>query len=86
MTEEFIKVTSGKVLRAHRFGNGSISFDMEINGVKIYGCGVAYGKNGPFIQFPSKKSSDGKYYSHAYCKLDEDWSKKIINKVHELLE
>lgn len=80
------KVQSVEVVRATSFDNGGVVFDMTINGVSIYNCRVVGGKNGDFISFPARKGSDGNYYSHAYIKLTEDDTKKIIGLVEKALE
>ena len=79
-------VQSVEVVRAKSFDNGGVVFDMIINGVSIYNCRVVEGKNGDFISFPSRKGSDGNYYSHAYIKLTEDDTKQIISLVEKALE
>lgn len=79
-------VQSVEVTRAKAFDNGGVVFDVTINGVSIYNCRVVEGKNGDFISFPARKGSDGNYYSHAYIKLTEDDTKKIIGLVEKALE
>ena len=79
-------VQSVEVVRAKSFDNGDVVFDMTINGVSIYNCRVVEGKNGDFISFPARKGSDGNYYSHAYIKLTEDDTKKIVGLVEKALE
>ena len=66
--------------------NGGVVFDVTINGVSIYNCRVVEGNNGDFVSFPARKGSDGNYYSHAYIKLTEDDTKKIIGLVEKALE
>ena len=73
-----------KVLRAKEY-NKTTFFDMEVNGVKIYGCRFMEGKNGNFIAFPSKKGSDGKYYNHAFVELDEAMVNLIDEELDKLL-
>lgn len=58
-----------KVLRAHEFKSGDIGFDAEVNGIKLYGLTYIDTVEGrkneePFISFPSRKGSDGKYYNN----------------------
>lgn len=79
-------VQSVEVVRAKSFDNGGVVFDVTINGVSIYNCRVVEGKNGDFISFPARKGSDGNYYSHAYIKLTEDDTKKIVGLVEKALE
>lgn len=79
-------VQSVEVVRAKSFDNGGVVFDMTINGVSIYNCRVVEGKNGDFVSFPSRKGSDGNYYSHAYIKLTDEDTKKIVGLVEKALE
>jgi len=75
-----------EVVRAKSFDNGGVVFDVIINGVSIYNCRVVEGKNGDFISFPARKGSDGKYYSHAYIKLTDEDTQKIVGLVEKALE
>lgn len=79
-------VQSVEVVRAKSFDNGGVVFDAIINGVSIYNCRVIEGKNGDFISFPARKGSDGNYYSHAYIKLTDEDTKKIVGQVEKALE
>lgn len=74
-----------KVTRAHEFDNGNVAFDMEINGVTVYGATMIAGKKGNFVSFPSRKGSDGKYYSHCYAKLSDDDVKNIDKQLDDML-
>lgn len=80
---EAVKVDA-KVVRANQV-NDTVFFDMEVNGVTIYGCKVVEGKNGDFISFPSHKGKDGKYYNHAWVKLSDEDSAAIIEQVEKAL-
>lgn len=73
-----------KVVRANQFED-LVYFDVEINGVTIYGCKVVEGKNGDFISFPYHKGKDGKYYNHAYIKLTDEQAKEIISQVENMI-
>ena len=73
-----------KVTRGHVFDDGSVAFDMEVNGVSIYNCTLREGKNGQFVSFPSRKAKDGKYYSHCYVKLTEEDTKSIVEQLEAL--
>lgn len=75
---------NAKVTRANQVED-LVFFDVEINGVTIYGCKVVEGKNGDFISFPSHKGKDGKYYNHVYIKLSDEQSKDIIEQVEKML-
>lgn len=82
--EEAVKIYNLEVKRAKEYKN-TVFFDVDINGVMIYGCRFVEGKNGDFVSFPSYKGSDGKYYSHAYIKLDEASVKLIDEQIDQLL-
>lgn len=66
-----------------------IAFDMKVNEVTIYGCyyreGVKDGKDYSMVAFPSRKSSDGKYYKHAYVKLSDADIDNISKQIEALL-
>lgn len=81
-----LQVASFKVTRARVLDSGSVSFDMELNGISIYGCFVGESKeNGDFISFPQRKGSNGKYYSIAWAKLSDDDSKSILQEVERII-
>ena len=73
-----------KVTRGHVFDDGSVAFDMEVNGVSIYNATLREGKNGQFVSFPSRKGKDGKYYSHVFVKLSEEDTKSIVEQLEAL--
>lgn len=75
---------NAKVVRANQVDD-LVFFDVEINGVTIYGCKVVEGKNGDFISFPSHKGKDGKYYNYAYIKLTDEQAKDIISQVENMI-
>ena len=77
-------VSDLKVLRAKEY-KGTTFLDLEVNGVKIYGCRYIEGKNGDFISFPSYKAKDGKYYNYAYVELDEAMINLIDKQLDKLL-
>ena len=69
-----------KVLRVHPYKRTTF-FDVEINGVFIYGCTIVDGQNGSFIGWPVRKSDDGRWYKHVYVPLTEDDLQGIIDAV-----
>ena len=77
-------VINAEVTRVNQVGD-TVFFDMVVNGVTIYGCKVVEGSKGDFISFPSHKGKDGKYYNHAWVKLSDEDSQKIIAQVEEKL-
>lgn len=75
-----VKVTRAKEIK------GSYAFDMEVNGVTIYGCWLKESKDGSnFVSFPSYKGSDGKYYSHAWFKVSEEVEAEIEKQIEAML-
>lgn len=74
------------VKRCKEFSSGDIGFDMDVNGVTIYGCVYKQTEKGSFVSFPAKKSeNDGKYYNHVYVKFDENTLKNIEDQISALL-
>lgn len=79
-----------KVTRAHELEN-CVMFDVEVNGVTIYGCNYRTLErkdgSGEFIKigFPSRKGSDGKYYSQAYFKVTDEIAADIESQIDKLI-
>lgn len=84
-----------EVLRAKDFTEAgkegcSIVFDMNVNGIIIYGCWYREGKdkNGEdyeMVSFPSQKGKDGKYYNYAWVKLQQSDIDNISKQIESLL-
>ena len=84
---ETIEVISYNIKRAIECRNGAILFDLELNGVTIYGCSIVTGRNdNDFIGFPSRKGNDGKYYSIAWAPLSDEDTADIIEAVNQKLD
>ena len=69
------------------WSDGGVSCDvtLAINKaeiVTIYGIRLVEGKNGKFLSMPSRKGSDGNYYSHARI-VDNDICNAILETVTE---
>ena len=77
------------VTRAKQFDNGSIVFDMVVNGITVYNCNYVEGeKNGKkysFTSFPSRKGNDGKYYNYVYFPISEYMQLDIEKQIEKLL-
>lgn len=78
-----------KVTRVKEF-DSNISFDMEVNGVTIYGCSYRTytrkdGSEFSAVSFPAKKGSDDKYYNHVYFKISEDMLADIEKQIETML-
>ena len=79
-----------KVTRAKQFDNGGVVFDVEINGVTIYGCWYREGKDKKgedyqMVSFPSHQGKDGKYYNYVYVKLQQSDIDFICKEIEKLL-
>ena len=79
-----------KVIRASAYKENAFVFDMIVNGVYIYGCWYKQGKskNGndySFIDFPSMKGKNGKYYNHAWFSVSNDIKAEIEKQIEGLL-
>jgi len=78
-----------KVTRAKEFDNGSVAFDVVVNGVTIYGCwyreGEKDGKEYEIINFPSQEGKDGKYYNIAWFKIEDELKADIIAQLQKLV-
>lgn len=79
-----------EVTRAKELEN-VVMFDMNVNGVTIYGCSYKTltrkdnGEEFVKIDFPSRKGNDGKYYKHAFVKLSEADVKTIEEQLNALV-
>ncbi len=81
---------SVKVTRAKEVKEGTVAFDMTVNGVAVYGCWYREGKSKKgedyqMISFPSHKGGDGKYYNHAWFRIDDETKKDIIEQLQKLV-
>lgn len=83
--EDCIVLSSHTVDRVTCFKDGSVVADITLNGVKIFGVRVIEGKNGDFLSMPSRKGSDGNYYSHVFVRFSESDQKKILKEIEDQL-
>lgn len=82
---------SVKVLNAKAVKDGRAVFDMEVNGVKIYGCWFTEyknkeGKDGTIVSFPSYKGNNGTYYSHAWFPISKELKDDIQKQIESCLK
>lgn len=82
-----------KVLRAKdmsKDGKTIIAVDMEVNGVKIYGCtyreGIKNGKEWNLVDFPSVKGKDGNYYNRAWFPISKELCDLIAKAIGKILK
>lgn len=78
------------VTRAKEIKEGTVSFDMEVNGVKVYGCWYKEGTNKDgkdyqIVDLPQEKGSDGKYYSIAWFPMSKEVRENIIEQLQKLV-
>ena len=65
-------------------------FNLEINGVSIYGCSyITYvnkdGKEDNFIAFPQYKGTDGNYYNTCWFPINDSAYSKEFQLIEELI-
>jgi len=77
------------VTRAKELEN-VIMFDMEINGIKVYGMNYKTmqrqdGTEFAAIGWPSRKGNDGKWYTHCWCKLSDKDVESIEKGIEALI-
>lgn len=87
-TRQPIEVTSWKVenVRVVEGSKGDIVFfTLDLNGISIYNCRVATGKDGDFISFPQYKGSDNKWYNSVYAKLSDEHSQEILKSIQDII-
>ena len=78
-----------KVTRAREVKEGSVAFDMEVNGITVYGCWyneykTKEGKDGTMISFPSYKNGD-KYYNHVWFPIPKELKDNIVAQIEKLV-
>lgn len=85
-----VTVTRAKDLS--KDGKTAIACDLEVNGVKIYGCFYRVyedrknpGEEKGFIAFPSRKGSDDKWYQHAWFPISDELLADIEKQINEQL-
>ena len=85
LTTKVAGVTIEIVKKTWSDGGVSCDVTLAINKaeiVTIYGIRLVEGKNGKFLSMPSRKGSDGNYYSHARI-VDNDICNAILETVTE---
>lgn len=78
------------VLKAKEVKDGKVTFDMEVNGIKIYSCWYneytnKSGKEGTMLSFPSYKGSDGNYYNYVWFPISQELKNDIIAQIEKLV-
>lgn len=79
--KELIKVSAGAVseIKERWSDENSVLFDCVIyDNIQLYSLALRYNdKDEPWISFPSRKGSDGKYYKYYYLEFAPDAIEKI---------
>ena len=78
-----------QVTKAREVKEGSVAFDMEVNGISVYGCWyneykTKEGKEGTMISFPSYKNKDN-YYNHVWFPISKELKEYIIAQIEKLV-
>ena len=78
------------VLKAKEVKEGRIVFDMEVNGIKIYGCWFTEytnkkGEDGTIVSFPSYKGSNGEYYNYTWFPISKELKEDIKTQLEKLV-
>lgn len=83
------------VLNARDFSEDSkldtnVAFDMEVNGIKIYGCWLKEGtskdgKDYSLVSLPSAKGKDGKYYSLTWFPISKELTSNIKYQISKMV-
>ena len=80
--KEFKPVDLGDGWILHYRENEYGLFGLEHNDATIYGCKLIEGSQGIFVSYPSRKGSDGKYYSHArFVKIPDAMVEAIADAI-----
>lgn len=80
-----VEVKNVRVVETQNNGD-LVFFTLVLNGVTIYNCRVATGKNGDFISFPQYKGSDGKYYNNVFVSLSDEDSANILENIQKQID
>lgn len=75
------------VENAKEWKDGNVTFNLVIDDfITVYNCKVIEGKKGDFLSFPQYKGKNGKYYSHAFVKLEDGEREDIIKEARKVAE
>ena len=77
-----------EVRNVHAFEGGNVGFSLKVNGIWIHNMVIVNTENaedGWFISFPSRKSSDDKYYNYAYFSITPEVKKTIGDMVKDMI-
>lgn len=86
-------VSEIKVLKVRPVNDSTYAIDIEVNGIKIYGCfyreGVRDSKEWSLISLPSTKGQDKdgntKYYDIVWFPISKEMVKDVAKQIESLL-
>ena len=89
-TKENTQSYDVKVTRAKEIKEGTVVFDMVVNGITIYSCWYREGKSKEgneyqIISFPSQKADNGKYYNHCWFKIEDSLRDDIVAQLQKIV-
>lgn len=82
-----------KVLKVRPVNDSTYAIDIEVNGIKIYGCfyreGVKDGKEWALVSLPQTKGKDAqgnvKYYDVVWFPISKDMVKDVAKQIESML-
>lgn len=88
--EYVVNVLRAKDLTEKSNLDTNVVFDMEVNGIKIYGCWFKEGsgkggKEYSFVSLPSKKGKYENYYNVVWFPISEELTKEIREQIVKML-
>lgn len=92
-TTEGRLVSAIKVLKCRPVKDNTYAIDIEVNGIKVYGCfyreGVKDGKEWSLISLPQTKGTDStgavKYYDIVWFPISKDTVKDVAKQIESML-
>ena len=90
-TETKVTKLAYTISRVKEVTDTMVSFNINVNGVTIYGMKVIKykskktGEDGMMVAFPTRKGTDDKYYNICTFSMTQEMQDDIINQVLEQL-
>lgn len=90
-TETKVTKLAYTISRVKEVTDTMVSFNINVNGVTIYGMKVIKykskktGEDGMMVAFPTRKGSDDKYYNICTFSMTQEMQDDIINQVLDQL-
>lgn len=92
-TEKRTPINDIKVLRVRPVNDSTYAVDVEVNGIKIYGCfyreGVKDGREWAMLSLPQTKGTDKdgntKYYDIVWFPVSKEMVKDVARQIEAML-